>query len=348
MAFTNFQLTIVQNDKRLKKALEAKKYLCFFKDMIDWEIFRPKLNEIYRKSKDRRGQPPYDELFMFKILILGKIHGDMPPHQLEASINADITFQYFLDISNVDAIPDEKTIRNYRDALGGRFKELFDLFNEYLENKGVLVKSGMIFDASIVEVPAQRNSKEENKQIKEGKIPEDWSEKKRAHKDTDARWKKKNKQSYFGYENHVKVDNEPKLIEDYIPTDASIHDSQEIKPMTSEKDTGRECHADSAYRSAEIEDDLRKKGIKSEIHEKGYKNNPLTEEQKKKNTKKSKVRARVEHAFAWMEQTTGMFVRTIGKTKAYVAIGFMNLVYNMKRYICLKRVNWRGIFAGEI
>jgi IS5 family transposase len=285
---------------------------------------------------------------MFKILILGKIHKDMPPQQLEASINADITFQYFLDISNTDPIPDESTIRNYRDALGDRFKELFDLFNEYLENKGVLLRSGINIDASIVEVPIQRNSKEENQQIKEGKIPENWSDKKKAHKDTDARWKKKNNQSYFGYENHIKQDNEPKLIEDYIPTDASVHDSQEIEDLTSEKDAGRDCHADSAYRSEEIERDLKEKGIKSEIHEKGYKNKPLTEEQKKSNTIKSKTRARVEHTFAWMEQTTGMFVRTIGKSRAYVAIGFMNLVYNMKRYICLKKMDWRGMFAGEI
>jgi len=346
MPFADYQLTFVQNDNRLRKALETKKYLVFFKNEIDWEIFRFKLREVYCKSNDRRGQPPYDELLMFKILVLGKIHNDMPPHTLEASINADITFQYFLNISNTDRIPDEKTIRNYRDALGDRFKELFDLFTEYLEDKGVLVKSGMIFDASIAEVPIQRNSREENKKIKEGEIPENWSKKKKAHKDTDAKWKKKKNKSYFGYENHIKVDNEPKLIEDYIPTDASVHDSQEIKPMTSKEDAGRDCHGDSAYRSEEIERDLKEKGIKSEIHEKGYKNKPLIEEQKERNKEKSKVRARVEHTFAWMEQTTGMFVRTIGKKRANVAIGFMNLIYNMKRYICLKRMNWRGMFEG--
>ena len=123
MPFADYQLTFVQNDNRLRKALETKKYLVFFKNEIDWEIFRFKLREVYCKSNDRRGQPPYDELLMFKILVLGKIHNDMPPHTLEASINADITFQYFLNISNTDRIPDEKTIRNYRDALGDRFKE---------------------------------------------------------------------------------------------------------------------------------------------------------------------------------------------------------------------------------
>ena len=54
------------------------------------------------------------------------------------------------------------------------------------------MKSGSIIDASFVEAPRQRNTKDENDQIKKGEIPSDWSEKKQAHKDIDARWTTKN------------------------------------------------------------------------------------------------------------------------------------------------------------
>jgi len=37
-------------------------------------------------------------------------------------------------------------------------------------------------------------------QIKDGQIPEDWSQKKRNHKDTDANWVQKNEKNHFGYQ----------------------------------------------------------------------------------------------------------------------------------------------------
>ena len=60
-------------------------------------------------------------------------------------------------------------------------------------------------------------------------------------------------------------------------------------------------------------------------------NHPLTEEQKASNKEKSKVRARVEHVFGAQAQMGGHIVRTIGRLRAQVKIGMMNLVYNMVR-----------------
>lgn len=340
------QLDLFIEERRLQKALECKPYLVFFKEKIDWEIFRASLKEIYRpkQRKNNRGAKPYDEVFMFKVLVLGEIHGDIPPEKLEGSINGDITYQYFLDISKGGSIPDEKTIRNYRDALGDKFQEIFKLFNDQIEREGYFVKSGKIVDASIVEVPIRRDKKGEKEIIKAGEIPGNWSEKKKSHKDTDARWKNKGNKSYFGYENHIKIDEKPKLIEEYTITDASVHDSKETFNLIKEGD--ERAYGDSAYRSEDIEKRLIEMGIESQIHKRAYKNKPLTEVEKESNRIKSKTRARVEHVFAWMEQTTGMFVRTIGKKRAGIKIGFMNLIYNMKRYIFLKRINWTGISTG--
>ena len=50
------------------------------------------------------------------------------------------------------------------------------------------------------------------------------------------------------------------------------------------------------------------------------------------------MRARVEHVFADQENGMGgIFVRTIGMTRAAVKIGMMNLVYNMRRFVWLER-----------
>ena len=55
--------------------------------------------------------------------------------------------------------------------------------------------------------------------------------------------------------------------------------------------------ADSAYTGKEQDKLIKKYEMKNKVHEKGYRNKALTEEQKENNTKKSKIRARVEHVF---------------------------------------------------
>ncbi len=84
--------------------------------------------------------------------------------------------------------------------------------------------------------------------------------------------------------------------------------------------------ADSAYRSAEIEEKLAECGLKSRIHRRAYRNRKLSA-QKAANTTRSKVRARVEHVFG--DQKNGMgaeLVRTICIVRARCKIGMTNLV----------------------
>ena len=82
-------------------------------------------------------------------------------------------------------------------------------------------------DASFVKVPRQRNTREENKHIKKtGTAPKEWENNshKSAQKDVDARWTKKNNNTFYGYKHHVKSDTKTKLIEEFVVTDASVHD----------------------------------------------------------------------------------------------------------------------------
>ena len=138
---------------------------------------------------------------------------------------------------------------------------------------------GQIIDASIVAVPKQHNRRDENTKIKEGETPEGWKSKpaKRSQKDTDARWTKKHGQSHYGYKNHLNVDRGHKLVRRYKVTDAADHDSQVVDAILDPKNTASGVWADSAYRSAEIEEKLKEKGLKSRIH----RNRPLSEREKR-------------------------------------------------------------------
>ena len=75
----------------------------------------------------------------------------------------------------------------------------------------------------------------------------------------------------------------------------------------------------------------------NKVHEKGYKNNPLTEAQKESNKGKSKYRARVEHIFGFIENSMkGTYMRCIGIARARVVIGLTNLTYNICRTVQIK------------
>jgi IS5 family transposase len=85
---------------------------------------------------------------------------------------------------------------------------------------------------------------------------------------------------------------------------------------------------------------LEKYQVKDQIHEKGARNRPLTDDQKKGNKIKSKTRARVEHIFGFMENSMGsMYFRKVGRKRAETVIGLMNLTYNMFRKIQLQQVS---------
>ena len=167
---------------------------------VDWELFRPILNQLLAKSaKGPGGRPPYDYLLMFKILILQRYY-NLSDDQTEYAILDRLSFRRFLEISEyTTAIPDAKTIWLFKDTLSKTtgYQQLFVIFEKELELQGIIGHEGTMIDASFIEVPKQRNSKKENKLIKEGKTPKEWSDAKRHQKDTDARWKKKNHASFL-------------------------------------------------------------------------------------------------------------------------------------------------------
>ena len=196
----------------------------------------------------------------------------------------------------------------------------------------------------MVEMPRQRNTREENVVLKQGDVPEDWKKQPRkqprklAQKDVEATWTKKHGVSHYGYKNHVTVDRQYKLVRDYKTTTASTHDSQVLtRILRPDKDDGR-VWGDGAYRSQALEEELKKRGHRSRIHYKGYRNHPLTTHQKYVNRLRSRFRVRVvEHVFGSMvNEMKRTRMRCIGQQRAATWIGLCNLCYNMRRFAFLQ------------
>ncbi len=172
--------------------------------------------------------------------------------------------------------------------------------------------------------------------MKAGDCPVDWAAQpaKRRQKDTEARWPVKRGVSHYGYKNHLHVDKQHKLIRRYAVTDAAVHDSQVLEEVLQPKPAGRDVWADAAYRSVEIEAQLKKRTLRSRIQYKGYRDKPLTPHQQQTNQRRARIRARVEHVFGHHVMAMGgTLIRTIGRVRARAKIGRKNLTDTFQRFL---------------
>lgn len=344
------QLGFFDLDNRYDQLSKLKDPLVELNRVIDWNLFADLLAETTTKPrKSAAGRKPFDRVMLFKMLVLQRMN-NLSDDRLEYQVRDRLSFMRFLRLDMTGVVPDAKTMWAFREELKENhlMERLFARFDECLRELDVELKSGQIIDATFVTVPKQRNRREENEMIKEGAVPIEWGKNphKLAQKDIEARWTKKNNESFYGYKDHANVDQDTKLITTWEVTSAEVHDSQVLEEvLQSPEEGGADVYADSAYRSNAQEERLIASRHTSHIHEKGTRNHPLTEAQKSSNKEKSRVRARVEHVFGSMtNELGGITIRTIGRARAKVQIGLLNLVYNIKRVAMLIR---KGHFSFD-
>jgi IS5 family transposase len=343
-------------DERLAELSAKGNDLERVKALVDFEMFRSALEAaVPRGDRSKGGSPPFDHVFMFKVLILQAMHS-LSDERCEYLIKDRLSFMRFLGLGIADAVPDASTIWTFREALkkADAVDALFQQFDTALRDAGFLAMSGQIVDATIVAAPKQRNTIAEKQAIKEDRIPAEWKDKlaKLAQKDRDARWTVKYTKAKvredgsvppvdlaipaFSYKNHVSIDRAHGLIRKWTATPAAAHDGARLEDVLDKTNTASEVYADTAYRSAKNEAMLSRRGFVSRIRRKKPKGKPMPERTRFANARKSKVRGAVEHVFAHQKGLMSLCVRTIGLARARLKIGLANLAYSMRRFVWLR------------
>jgi transposase, IS5 family len=325
---------------------------------VDFEMFRPFLQKAFRRADPSKGgRPGYDVVLKFRMLVLQALHG-LSLQQTDYLVRDRLSWMRFCGLGPGDAVPDANTLWDFREALieARMLDRLFERLDKAISDAGYLPMSGQIVDATLVAAPKQRNTIEEKKAIKEGRIPDDWKDKpaKLAQKDRDARWTVKYTKARpredgslpavdlaipaFGYKSHISIDRKHGVIRRHKVTDAAAADGARLREgLIDRTNTAGDVWADSAYRSQANEEFLDKLGKTSRIHRKKPMGKPMPEAMRRANAAKSTVRARVEHVFAEQKDRMGLFVRTIGLARAHAVITVANMAYNMKRWCWLVR-----------
>ena len=138
--------------------------------LVPWQSFRGRLEAVWRQPtaarKSKAGRKPWDAIVMFKAIVLCELY-NLSDDQMEYQLRDRLSFVRFLGLGLEDTVPDAKTVWLYREQLAqaGVIESLFGDFDGHLRSQGYLAMGGQIIDASIVPVPKQRNSRDDNAKI---------------------------------------------------------------------------------------------------------------------------------------------------------------------------------------
>lgn len=321
-------------DLRIKKVKSI-----FFKQinqLVNWESIRNLINEHYQKGKSATGCPSYDGVLLFKMCLLQTWYG-LSDYEVEDRINDSISFSQFCGLTLDQTAPDHSTLSRFRTALtrSNVYEKLFKELNTQLENHEIIIKTGAIVDASVIDTPLKPKGKA-NHEVTEDRKDEQEVEVTKKYADSvdnEASWLKKGGKFRYGYKKHH-VTNDEGLVLGVVTTKASVNEISNLEEVLNAADLPEHIplKADKGYQSKKNEALLKAKKLKNHILKKAKKNKPLTQWEKKFNKLIGKVRFKVERTFGGIKRWfNGGIARYRGIAKMHTQNLIEAICYNLYR-----------------
>ncbi len=287
--------------------------------LLNWSKIESVLTPIY--SADT-GRPSYPLLTLFRSLLLG-IWYKLSDTQLAQSLYRDLLFRKFCHLELTGGVPDASTLGRFRNQLVklNLWDALLTEINRQLEDQNIIMKEGRINIIDATPVEAAQSGSGKGKEGQPKKDPEaGW------HVKNDSRGRQK---STYGYSVHTGVD-EDGFIHRQSVTAGHVHDSQERDALILGDET--KLYADAAYSSKETRETLDELGIEDQVQRKGYRNAPLTEQDKIRNAEIAVTRAGGERPFATYKQHYGLArTRFMGLAKNETLFGLAAMAANIRK-----------------
>lgn len=177
--------------------------------LLDWTELSQAMSDIYGAG---RGRPSYAPILLFRILLLQGWY-DLSDPMMEEALGDRLSFRRFCGLGLEERVPDHSTISRFRTLLAecGLAQTLFALVERQLDTRGVMVKTGTLIDATLIDAAAA----EPHRQKGGG----------RSQADPDARWMKRpDGGARFGYKLHIAVDHGSNIVRRAILTPANVAD----------------------------------------------------------------------------------------------------------------------------
>ena len=301
--------------KNKGKVTRREQFLSKMNQIIPWNLLISLIEPHYPKAG--KGRQPLGLEKMLRIYLL-QLWFDLSDPQAEDAIYDSESMRRFAGVDLLDdVVPDESTILRFRHLLEkhGLTEAMFEQINGSLEDKGLLLRSGTIVDATMIAAPVSTKNSTKSR-------------------DPEMRHAKKGMVWHFGMKVHVGTDRRG-VVHSLVTTPASAADITQMAALLHGQE--RVVFGDQAYWKEADRQQFRASGVKYRVNRRGTKKNPLTEYQKKINRSRSRTRARGEHAFRIVKRLWGFAkVRYRGLMKntarAFASFAFANL-YLMRNFI---------------
>jgi IS5 family transposase len=231
---------------------------------------------------------------------------------LEDAVHDRLSFQRFLQLDPLtQKVPDETTVLHFRHLLEKhRLTEaIFSEVRAQLEQRGLLVKSGTIVDATIMAASGSTKNQQ-------------------GKRDPDMSSTRKGPDWHFGMKAHIGVDARSGLVHSLRTTTASVHDATVMADLLHGEE--EVVVADSAYGNMTLKANCRQAGLLYLITDKAARSVKLSGKQRRANRQKSSVRAKVEFPFRIIKQLWGHTkVRYRGLAKNASQLHFLFALSNL-------------------
>lgn len=312
--------------------------------LLDWKKISLIIETHYSKGKSVTGKPSYDGLLLFRMCLLQTWYG-LSDYEVEDRVNDSISFGYFCGLNIDQAAPDHSTLSRFRTALtkAAVFELLFKEINNQLEANKIIVKKGVIVDASVIDTPLRPKGKtnqkvtEDREDEQEVKVEKEYA----SNVDTDGAWLKKRGKYHYGFKKHHVTDNEG-LVLGVLTTKASTNEIANLAEVLDTADLPKNIplKADKGYQSKKNATILEKRKLKNHILKKALKNKPLTKWESRFNKLVGKTRFKVERTFDEIKRWfNGGLARYRGIEKMHTQ--------NLMEAVCYNLYRSPGIIASK-
>jgi IS5 family transposase len=310
--------------------------------LIDWRPIKSVIDLVSPKGKSVTGRLPYDGLVLFKIELLRVWYG-LSDGDVEEQVNDRISFSRFAGISMENEVPDSTTVCRFRNMLvkADAYERLLSEINRQLEEKGIIVKSGAIVDASITDTLRRPGGKKNYEMVEYRKEEENGSSSSetkleecvRRGVDTEARWIKKAGKYHYGFKKHTVTDGEGLVLAiETTPANESDVKHLETPLIKANLKPGTPVQADKGYKSEENDRILSEMKLRNHILHKAARNRPLTKREIAFNKAIGKTRYKIERTFGSIQcWFGGGIARYVGLSKTHAQHLMEAIAYNLYR-----------------
>lgn len=270
-----------------KKVTRRDRFLAEMEQVVPWERLQGVVSPVYGKPREARksnaGRPSIGLERMLRIYFLQQWYG-LADEALEDALYDSQALRNFAGIDlNVQSVPDATTLLKFRHLLEKHdlTRALFEEINQLLSEKGLLMRSGTIVDATIIAAaPSTKN--------------------KAKARDPDMHQTRKGKQWHFGMKAHIGVDAESGIVHSLTGTAANVADITETTKLLHGEE--RDVFGDAGYTGIEKRPEVQGLQVNWQVAMKRGKRKALEDGERKTlieslEKTKAQIRARVEHPF---------------------------------------------------